>query len=65
MSQECACGGACGCQDAENEVIELSRDEYIVRLENYIRDLKAEMAAVEQELEGLRQPVMVESLSLS
>jgi len=59
---ECACGGACGCQDVENEVVELSRDEYVVRLENYLRDLKAEMAAVELELESLRQPVMAESL---
>ena len=55
---ECACGGSCGCQTAEVEtdVVELSRDEYIVRLENYLRDLKAEIIAVEQELVSLRQP---------
>lgn len=61
---ECACGGSCGCQTAEidNEVVELTRDEYIVRLENYLRDLKAEIAAVELELQSLRQPVMAESI---
>jgi hypothetical protein len=61
---ECACGGACGCQDAEfeNEVVELTRDEYVVRLENYLRDLKAEIAAVELELQSLRQPVMEEAI---
>lgn len=64
---ECACGGSCGCNSAEyeNDVVELSRDEYVVRLENYLRDLKAEIVAVEQELESLRQPVMAESLSES
>lgn len=64
---ECACGGACGCESAgyEDEVVELSRDDYVVRLENYLRDLKAEIAAVEQELESLRQPVMVQDLSES
>ena len=61
---ECACGGSCGCQDAEfeNDVVELTRDEYVVRLENYLKDLKAEIAAVELELESLRQPVMAEAL---
>lgn len=52
---ECACGGSCGCNSTEEEVIELSRDQYIVRLENYLRDLKAEIVMVEQELVSLRE----------
>ena len=60
MSQEheCACGGACGCNHAEEEeIVELSRDQYVTRLENYLQDLKAEIISVEQELATLRQPV--------
>lgn len=52
---ECACGGSCGCNSAEEEVVELSRDEYVTRLENYLRDLKAEIVMVEQELASLRE----------
>jgi len=54
---ECACGGACGCNHAEEEeIVELSRDQYVTRLENYLQDLKAEIISVEQELATLRQP---------
>lgn len=52
---ECACGGSCGCNSAESETVELTRDEYVTRLENYLRDLKAEIAMVEQELASLRE----------
>ena len=53
--QECACGGSCGCNTADEDVIELSRDQYTLRLENYLRDLKAEIQMVEQELASLRE----------
>lgn len=53
----CACGGSCGCgQDHESDVIELTRDEYVVRLEQYLHDLKAEIEVVERELSALRVP---------
>jgi len=52
---ECACGGSCGCNSVEEEVVELSREDYIARLENYLRDLKAEIVMVEQELASLRE----------
>jgi len=54
---ECACGGSCGCNSVQDETIELSRDQYIARLENYLRDLKAEIVQVEQELASLRETV--------
>lgn len=55
-SGECACGGTCSCNSAETTVdtVELTRDEYIARLENYLQDLKAEIASVTEELESLR-----------
>jgi|YNPNPStandDraft_1061719.scaffolds.fasta_scaffold17940_2 hypothetical protein len=53
---ECACGGTCGCgSHAEETTVYLSREEYIARLEQYLLDLKAEIAAVEAELVELRQ----------
>lgn len=53
---ECACGGSCGCgHHAEETTVYLSREEYITRLEQYLLDLKAEIAAVEAELADLRQ----------
>lgn len=52
----CACGGSCGCgHNHAEEVVELSRDEYVVRLEQYLKDLKAEIEVVERELSMLRQ----------
>ncbi len=53
---ECACGGSCGCGNhTEQTTMYLSREEYIARLEQYLLDLKAEIAAVEAELAELRQ----------
>ncbi len=54
----CACGGTCGCggNHAHSEQVYLTKDEYIVRLEQYLNDLKAEIKAVEEELMQLRQP---------
>ena len=56
----CACGGTCGCGGhghAENteEVVYLTREQYIARLEQYLVELKAEIQAVETELVELRQ----------
>ncbi|MEN4010670.1 MAG: hypothetical protein AB1453_02215 [Chloroflexota bacterium] len=51
----CGCGGSCGCSGEHGDMIALSRDDYIQRLEDYLRDLKAEMEAVERELHMLRQ----------
>jgi hypothetical protein len=52
----CACGGSCGCQSSQNEPVSLTREEYIARLEQYLNDLKAEIVAVEMELERLQIP---------
>lgn len=51
----CGCGGSCGCGGEHGEMVALTRDDYIQRLEDYLRDLKAEIAAVERELHLLRQ----------
>jgi hypothetical protein len=54
----CACGGSCGCgghAEHNEEVVYLTRDEYIARLEQYMVELKAEIQAVETELMELRQ----------
>ena len=54
--EQCACGGSCGCgghQDVQE--VYLTREEYIVRLEKYLGDLRAEIESVEQELAELRQ----------
>lgn len=54
----CACGGSCGCGGgghAETQRVYLTRDEYIVRLEQYLVQLRAEIDSVEQELSDLRQ----------
>ena len=55
--ETCACGGSCGCggHHQEGQVVELTSDEYVVRLEQYLRDLKAEIEVVERELSMLRQ----------
>lgn len=53
--ETCACGGACGCRDESVETVELSKDAYVERLEAYLKDLKAEISAVERELVQLRQ----------
>ena len=56
-SHTCACGGNCGCQDSQQlDSRYLTRDEYIARLEQYLADLKAEIEAVELELNKMRQP---------
>ena len=56
-SHTCACGGSCGCNSSEQgEQVYLTREEYIARLEQYLVDLKAEIVAVEAELEKMRQP---------
>jgi hypothetical protein len=55
----CACGGTCGCgHDHTDEVeeIEITREEYVARLEQYLRDLKAEIVLVERELASLKEP---------
>ncbi|HEY3343353.1 MAG TPA: hypothetical protein VGJ97_00395 [Anaerolineaceae bacterium] len=55
-SQEtCACGGSCGCGNGHQSEM-ISREEYVVRLEQYLVDLKAEIQAVEAELADMRQP---------
>lgn len=56
----CACGGSCGCgghAHESEEVVYLTRDQYIARLEQYLSELKAEIGAVEAELTELRQAV--------
>lgn len=58
MSSTCACGGTCGCgghDQQQEEVVYLTRDEYITRLEQYLVELKAEIQSVESELSELRQ----------
>ncbi len=57
--ESCACGGSCGCggHSEQTEQVFLTRDEYIVRLEQYLQELKAEIQAVEAELVDLRQAV--------
>jgi hypothetical protein len=56
--ESCACGGSCGCGGHAHDQTEvyLTREEYIVRLEQYLVDLKAEIKAVEEELVSLREP---------
>ncbi len=56
----CACGGTCGCgghghAEQSEEVVYLTREEYIARLEEYLGELKAEIQAVEAELTQLRE----------
>ncbi len=51
--ETCACGGSCSCGGHQTEYI--SREDYIVRLEQYLADLKAEIVAVEAELAEVRQ----------
>ena len=56
----CACGGSCGCgghSQQSEEVVYLTRDQYIARLEQYLVELKSEISAVEAELTELRQAV--------
>lgn len=53
----CACGGSCGCGSHSSQEVYLTREEYIVRLEQYLADLKAEILSVEAELAELRQAV--------
>lgn len=53
--ETCACGGACGCRDETYEMVELTKEAYIARLEAYLKDLKAEIVSVERELEQLRE----------
>ena len=56
----CSCGGNCGCDESQASVgrVYLTRDEYIVRLEQYLGELKAEIASVEGELAELRTETM-------
>lgn len=53
--ETCACGGACGCRDETYETVELTKEAYIARLEAYLKDLRAEIASVERELDQLRE----------
>jgi hypothetical protein len=68
MSQDgsthtCACGGSCGCQDNEqSQQVYLTPEQYTVRLEQYLVELKAEIAAVEQELIKIKAPVAMVSV---
>jgi len=59
-SQTCACGGNCSCQSEQSAQVYLTPAEYVVRLEQYLDDLKAEIVSVEAELATLRAPVGVE-----
>lgn len=57
---QCECGGDCCCGSEEFEQPHLIRQFYtkaekIVMLEEYLEDLKAEAAAVEEELADLRK----------
>ena len=54
----CACGGSCGCGENHThaEQVYLSKEDYILRLEQYLKDLKAEIVAVEEELAQIREP---------
>ena len=55
---DCACGGSCGCGEnhAHSEQVYLSKEDYVIRLEQYLKDLKAEIVAVEEELAQIREP---------
>lgn len=54
--ETCSCGGSCGCGGGHaEERTYLSREDYIVRLEQYLVDLKSEIQAVEEELTQVRQ----------
>jgi hypothetical protein len=53
----CTCGGNCSCNSEQNAAVYLTTEEYIMRLEQYLVDLKAEIEAVEKELSILRSPV--------
>lgn len=58
MGETCACGGTCGCgghHDQQEEVVYLTREEYVARLEEYLTELKSEIQNVEAELAELRQ----------
>jgi hypothetical protein len=57
----CACGGNCSCQSSgqQHEVAYLTREQYIMKLEEYLVDLKAEIEAVEIELNELKSPVLM------
>lgn len=60
----CSCGGNCGCnEDAQfsGGQVYLTRDEYIVRLEQYLGELKAEIASVEGELAELRSETLAQA----
>ena len=53
----CACGGSCGCQNQEqSQRVYVSQEEYVSRLEQYLVELKAEIAAVEMELIKIKSP---------
>ena len=45
----------CGGHDHHAQEVYLTREEYIVRLEHYLGELKAEIQSVENELAELRQ----------
>jgi hypothetical protein len=53
----CSCGGNCGCHDdvADTQQVVPTREEYIVRLEDYQSRLKEEIQLVEAELADLRE----------
>ena len=56
----CACGGNCSCQTArQDDVVYLTREEYIMKLEEYLVDLRAEIDAVETELSQLKAPAVL------
>jgi hypothetical protein len=51
----CACGGSCSCQDSQaTQHVYLTREEYVIKLEQYLVDLKAEIESVEKELMELK-----------
>jgi hypothetical protein len=59
-SHTCACGGNCACQSEQSsQQAYLTPAEYVVRLEQYLADLKAEIVSVEAELAALRTPAGV------
>jgi hypothetical protein len=60
----CSCGGNCGCGETHaGGQVYLTREQYIVRLENYLGELKAEITSVEGELMELRREVLPQAVS--
>jgi hypothetical protein len=52
----CECGGECGCESGSHFPRRYqTKEEQIAELENYLKDLKLEVQAVEERLTDLRK----------